>query len=513
MQAGPSPQSTAIGFNSLLQMLYESATQAADHPAIICGTRLVRYGELVGEIERLARGLGSLGVATGDRVAIVQPNAPEFVTTFFAVTALGAVAVPLNPAFQGEELASVFRDCRVRVIVSHTSQAALCASGVAGWNPSVPIVTTGGTRPDMPSFSALVAEHPAGPLPAQARDIDAVYQYSSGSTGRPKRVPRTHSALVAEATNVAATTGLGPTDRIFCAIPLFHTHGQGNCMLAAMRAGATLVILEDPNPFLLHRLRALEVLSHERITVFPGVPFVFRLLADVSGQADLSALRLCYSAGTTLPAETQSAFQARYGVVVRQLYGCTEAGAIAINLDPDFASTSASVGFPIQGVDVRIVDEARQPLPAEAVGEIAIRTSAMTRGYHGQDELNREVFQDGFFYTGDLGRVDAAGRLWITGRKRLFIEVAGNKVDPVEVEDVLAGHPMVREVVVVGVASGVSGEETIKAVIVSAGPVDAKELLQYCQERLARYKVPLLVEFRDELPKSPLGKVLRKYLV
>ena len=513
MHAAPHLQATAGGFSPLLQMLYNSAAHAADQPAIVCGARIVRYGELIDEVERLARGLGSLGVSPGDRVAMVQPNDVEFVTTFLAVTALGAVVVPLNPAFQKEELAFYFQDCRVSLIVTHKSQAALCASSVVGCEPVVPIVTTGGTHPGMLSYSELVAAHPAGPLPAQALDLDAVYQYSSGSTGRPKRVPRTHSALVAEATNVVATTALAPTDRIFCAIPLFHTHGQGNCMLAAIRSGAALVILEDPNPFLLQRLRALEVLARERITVFPGVPFIFRLLAEISDHADLSALRLCYSAGTALPAEIHAAFQARFGVAIRQLYGCTEAGAIAINLDPDPATTSASVGLPIQGVQVKIVDEARHPVPADAVGEIAISTSAMTHGYHGMDDHNRQVFQDGFFYTGDLGRFDAAGRLWITGRKRLFIEVAGNKVDPVEVEDVLAGHPMVREAVVVGVPSGVAGEETIKAVVVSEGPVDAKDLIRYCQGRLARYKVPLLVELRDEIPKSPLGKVLRKYLV
>ena len=513
MHAAPRPQATAGGCPTLIQMLYDSAAHAADHPAVICGARTVRYGELVDEVERLARGLGSLGVMHSDRVAIVQPNAAEFVTTFLAVTALGAVAVPLNPAFQKEELAFYFRDCRVSLIVTHTSHAALCASSVAGCEPVVPIVTTGGTHPGMATYAALITAHPAGPLPAQALEVDAVYQYSSGSTGRPKRVPRTHAALVAEATNVVAATSLSPTDRIFCAIPLFHTHGQGNCMLAAIRSGATLVILEDPNPFLLQRLRALEVLGRERITVFPGVPFLFRLLADVSDHVDLSALRLCYSAGTALPAETYAAFQARFGVAVRQLYGCTEAGALAINLDPAPTSTVASVGHPIQGVHIRIVDEARQPVPADVVGEIAISTSAMTNGYHGMDDHNREVFRDGFFFTGDLGRIDTAGRLWITGRKRLFIEVAGNKVDPVEVEDVLAGHPKVREAVVIGVPSGVAGEETIKAVVVSEGPVDAKDLIRFCQGRLARYKMPQLVEFRDEIPKSPLGKVLRKYLV
>jgi long-chain acyl-CoA synthetase len=137
----------------------------------------------------------------------------------------------------------------------------------------------------------------------------------------------------------------------------------------------------------------------------------------------------------------------------------------------------------------------------------------MTRGYHGMDDVNREVFRDGFFYTGDVGRYDAEGRLWITGRKKLFIEVAGNKVDPVEVEDVLATHPAVREAVVVGVPGKVPGEEIVKAVIVATAPVEERELMRLCHDRLARFKVPQIVEFRDEIPKSPLGKVLRKYLV
>lgn len=338
MQATPRLQPTAIDSSSLLQMLYDRLIHGANHPAIAYGERTVGYGELVNEMERFARGLSSLGVSPGDTVAIVQPNSPEFVTTFFGIIALGAVAVPLNPAFQKEELTSYFRDCRVRVVVTHTSHASLCARSVAGWEPGVPIVTTGGTHPDMLSYSALVTAHPAGPLPMQPLDVDAVYQYSSGSTGRPKRVPRTHEALMAEASNVVATTGLAPTDRIFCAIPLFHTHGQGNCMLAAFRSGATLVILEDPNPFLLQRLRALEVLSRERITVFPGVPFVFRLLADVSEQADLSALRLCYSAGTESPR--------RHNLRFRHVSGWRSASSMAARRLAPSPSTSIPTPAP-----------------------------------------------------------------------------------------------------------------------------------------------------------------------
>ncbi len=497
----------------LLEMLSATAARHADRPAVVCGDLELTYGELREYTERLARGLASLGIRQGDRVALVHANSPQFVVTFFAVTALGAVVVPINPQYQREELRYYFEHCDVRAVVADPQRVAVCQAALAGRDGGAVVVATGGASPGTVDFQALLRDHAAGPLPVLPGTLDAVYQYSSGSTGRPKRVARTHEQCRWEAVNFVATTGLGPDDRIFCAIPLFHTHGQGNCLLAAVCSGASLVILEDANPFIVKRQRALEVLEQRRATVFPGVPFVFRLLAEVSDDADLSALRLCFSAGTALPPSTFESFHRKFGVPVRQLYGCTEAGSLTINLDADPTSTAASVGRPMKRVRIRVVDEERRPLPAGEVGEIAISTPAMTRGYYQMDDHNRDVFRDGFFFTGDLGRLDADGRLWLTGRKKLFIEVAGNKVDPVEVEDVLATHPKVREAVVVGIPGRAPGEEIVKAVIVAEGTVEKDELLRLCQDRLALYKVPRYVEFRDEIPKSPLGKVLRKYLV
>jgi long-chain acyl-CoA synthetase len=496
----------------LLQMLHEAAARRPDAAAIVCGERETSYAALLEQTERFAHGLAGLGVAAGDRVALVHGNAPEFVTTFFAVTALGATVVPLNPGFQAAELRYYFDHCAVRAVVTDEHLAAGCLELVAE-RPGVAVISTSGAPAGTVPLATLGAKRPAGPLPPVPGNADAVYQYSSGSTGRPKRVPRTHEQCWREADSSTATLGLGPDDRIFCAIPLFHTHGQGNCLLAAVHSQATLLILEDPNPFLLHRHRALDMLTRRRATVFPGVPFLFRMLADTSGDGDLSALRLCYSAGTALQPSIFEAFQQRFGVPVRQLYGCTEAGALTINLDPDPTASAGSVGRPLDGVRIEVVDEARRPVPPDATGEIAISTPAMTRGYHGMDELNREVFQGGFFYTGDVGRLDAEGRLWITGRKKLFIEVAGNKVDPIEVEDVLVAHPTVEEAVVVGLPGKAAGEEIVKAVVVATEPLGEREVIDWCRARLARFKVPQLVEFRAEIPKSPLGKVLRKYLV
>jgi long-chain acyl-CoA synthetase len=272
-------------------------------------------------------------------------------------------------------------------------------------------------------------------------------------------------------------------------------------------------MFDNPNPFVLQRGRALALLERERATVFPGVPFTFRVLADASEEADLSSLRLCFSAAAALPRSTFNAFHARFGVPVRQLYGCTEAGCVTVNLDPDPVATAASVGTPLEGVELRVVDEAGEAVEEGRIGDVLIRSAAMTAGYADASELNADAFRDGWFASGDRGRVDVEGRLFLTGRVKRLIDVRGDKVDPVEVEDVLAVHPKVAEVVVVGLESDVPGEETVKAVVVPAGDAHERELIRYCRERLADYKVPSRVEFLEEIPTGPGGKVLRKYLL
>ena len=446
--------------------LYENAASRPAGTALVHGDERIGHRELLERVERLAHGLSARGIAPGDAVAVMLPAGPAFVTAFLAVTGLGAIVVPLNPQFKADERDFCLRACDAHELIA-----------------------------DERVVADLIEAHPPRRLTPRAPGETAVYQFSSGSTGRPKRLGRTHGQLAAEADSYSF---IWPGDRIFCAVPLFHTYGMGCCLIAAVSRGATLVILDEPHPFVLRRGRALELLERERITVFPGVPLQFRHLADAPQEADLSSLRLCFSAGTALPRETFDAFRDRFGVPVRDLYGCTEAGTLTADLDPE--PVVGSAGKPVGEVEVRVED-----------GEIAVRSPAMTLGYSGMDELNRRAFRDGWFMTGDLGRLDADGRLFVTGRKKLLIEVAGHKVDPIEVEDVVLAHPGVREAVVVGVANG--REESVKAVVVAGEGCGERDVIEFCRERLANFKVPQVVEFRDEIPRSPLGKVLRKYLV
>jgi long-chain acyl-CoA synthetase len=473
----------------------------ADRVALVHGDERITYGELREQVDRLAGALAARGLTDGAPVALVLPNVPAFPIAFLAILRAGAVAVPLNPHFKEAELEFHFQECGVRAVITDETGEPACRSVAQRLDPAPELIV------DLDSL-----EEGSVPAPPGAED-NAVFQYSSGSTGRPKRVPRTHAHLRAEADGYVAATGLTTEDSIFCTIALFHTYGMGCCLLAAVRSGATLILFDNPNPFVLQRARALAQIERERATVFPGVPFNFRMLAEAPEDADLSSLRLCFSAAAALPRATFKAFLDRFGVPVRELYGCTEAGCVTVNGDPDPRGTMGSVGTPIDGVELRIVADDGEPVGDGRIGDVHIRSAAMTPGYADADELNANAFRDGWFRSGDRGRIDEAGRLFLAGRTKRLIDVRGDKVDPGEVEDVLAVHPKVSEVVVVGVESDVAGEELVKAVVVPSEDCQERELIRYCRERLADYKVPSRVEFRDEIPVGPGGKVLRKYLI
>lgn len=496
----------------LMDLLYEQANARPDHTALVYRDERIALAELVQRIERLANGLSRRGVGPGDAVGLVLGDDPWFVASFHAIAALGAVVVPVSPAFKQAELEFCFRSAGVRAVISDERASGVCERITAGLEGGVEVFSTSAAHGQAHTLEALLEEGSAAHLPQRAADETFLNQFSSGSTGRPKRVVRSHAQGVAEA-GLYKSLGLTGEDRIFSAIPMFSSWGMGSCLLAPAACGATTVILEDPHPFLLRRRRALELIESERTTVFPGVPFYFRLLAEAPGAADLSSLRLCFSAGTALPRSTFEAFGERFGVLVRQLYGSTETAMIAANMSDDPVASFESVGSPVQGVAVEIVDDDGGAVDAGEIGEVTVTSPAASRGYADAEQANRESFRDGRFFTGDLGRVGDDGLLYLEGRKKLLIEVGGYKVDPIEVQDVISAHPSVNEAIVVGVGGEPEGEELVKAVVVPGEDCDEGELVAFCRERLANYKVPRTVEFRDEIPKSPLGKVLRKYLV
>ena len=496
----------------LLELLYAQAESRPDHTAVVYRDERLSFADLVERIERLADGLAAQGLGAGDSVGLVLRDDPWFIASFHEIAAHGARVVPANPAFKQAELDRWFRSTGCKAVISDERTAGVVGRIVANFDPPALVIGSGEGHGQTLTLAGLYEDGSANRLAPRAPEEPLVCQFSSGSTGLPKRLNRTHGQCTAEAESYGAL-GLGPDDKIFAAVPLFHTWGMGACLFGAAISGATLVVLDDPHPFLLRRHRALELLESEGVTFFPGVPFNFRLLAEAPGDADLSSLRLCFSAGMALPRESFEAFGERFGILVRQLYGSTETGMIAANLDPDPVATFESVGTPVRGIEVAIVDDDGEPVPEGEIGEVTVAGAAVTDGYIDLDELNAVAFRDGRYATGDLGRLDEDGALTLVGRKKLLIDTGGYKVDPIEVEAVLDAHPAVAEAIVVGVEGKATGENQVKAVVVRGGDCDERELLGYCREQLANFKVPQVVEFRDEIPKSPLGKVLRKYLV
>jgi long-chain acyl-CoA synthetase len=496
----------------LMNLLYAQADARPQHTALVYRDERIAFAELVARIERLASGLSRRGVGAGDAVGLVLADDPWFVASFHAVAALGAVVVPVSPAFKQAELEFCFSSAGVRAVISDERATGVCERIAAGLEGDVQVISSSVAHGQAHTLEALVQEGSAERLPERSGQETFLNQFSSGSTGRPKRVVRTHAQGVAEA-ELYRSLGLTHEDRIFSAIPMFSSWGMGSCLLAPAASGATTVILEEPHPFLLKRRRALELIEGERASVFPGVPFYFRLLAEAPGRADLSSLRLCFSAGTALPRSTFEAFGERYGVLVRQLYGSTETAMIAANMSDDPVASFESVGAPVQGVRVEIVDDDGAAVAPGEIGEVTVASPAASTGYADADQANRESFRDGRYFTGDLGSLDEDGLVYLAGRKKLLIEVGGYKVDPIEVQDVVCAHPSVSEAIVVGGGAEIEGEEIVKAVVVAGSACDEGELIAFCRERLANYKVPRMVEFRDEIPTSPTGKVLRKYLV
>jgi len=482
----------------LLQLFLDNAARDPDGNALVYGERRWSWQAVCDRVLRLAGGLAAAGIGPGDRVALWLDNTPGFIFSLFAALARGGVVAPLNPALKRGDFQLL--DHPFDAVISSEGVAAACRRAMA---PQRLLLLPEGD--DAPC--ALFDHDPLAPV-ACAAQAPALLQFSSGTTGRPKGLYRSHGQCLAEIRHLRAACGITAADRIFCALPLHHAHGLGNALWAAVGSGAALILMARPQPFTLRWPEALELLAQERATLFPGVPLMFEALAQAPGQGDLGSLRLCFSAGSALPERTHGAFLARYGIAVRQLYGCTEAGSLCLDLDAQAAP--ATVGRPLPGVEVAIRD-GDTPLPPGETGEVFVRSPAATTAYLGEAALSRQSFRGGWFATGDMGHLDGEGRLRIAGRQGLMLEVAGHKVYPEEVEAVLASHPKILDCAVAGVHIE-QPLPRLKAFVVAREPLAEEEFFRFCRAHLAAHKRPSQVAFVAALPKTALGKTARERL-
>lgn len=471
-------------------------------PAVVDSGRSLSYADLLSASDAFFTQMREAGVLPGDRVGVVLGNCTAFLIAAFGVWKHGAVLLPLNPQLTETELLQYLLDGSARALVSSARNSSLLRGLQAR---GAPLEHAWLWRSDdnewtharMPSTAHRLDR---GPILEGA----ALTQYSTGSTGLPRRITRTHSQLLGEFLSVSAALGMASDVSVVGVAPFFHSHGLMNAAVLTLLSGGTLHV---QGSFFARDIARL--IERERIGGLPAVPFMFQLLAALPERNDLSSLRFALSAGAPLPLDTAHAFHQAYGIAIRQLYGATETGVIAVRTDA--TSDWNSVGIPIGGVEVTIVDGNGQEVPAGTPGRVRIASRFAASRYDGGPSNGESHFTAEAFYPGDLGVLGAQGELVLRGRHRGFINVSGSKVDPGEVEAALLECPGVTEAVVFGVADGAAGEK-VKAVVV-APDISYEQIRAHCMRRLAEFKHPRVIEWREQLPKSPLGKVLRKYLL
>jgi long-chain acyl-CoA synthetase len=493
---------------NLASNLARRAAERPAHPAILFEGRRIGYAELDTQASRLAHALVAHGVSAGDRVALFLPNVPEFAIVFFAAQKLGAVTVSINAIFRSAEVEYLLNDSGAKVVFTVGELAQFVPRERCPALEQV-VICEG----DTPAGAATLAAWCAGrdarfELVERAADAPASLLYSSGTTGFPKGVTLTQSNISSNVATAARYSGYRPDDRLAVFLPLFHVYGQNYIMNAAVQAGATIVLFRRfvPDP-------VLEAIARERVTLFFGVPTIFiGLLSMDLSKYDLSSIRYEMSAAATMPEEISRRWTERFGRRVYEGYGLTECSPFACYNDL-IEHRFGSVGRAVEGFELAIFDEADRELPRGEWGEIVIRGPGVMKGYWNRPEDTAQALRGGWLHSGDIGRMDDDGYVFIVDRVKDMINLSGFKVWPAEVEQYLYKLPQVQEVAVYGLPHPDKGEQVVAAVVPKPGQrLTADEVIAYCRANIAAYKVPARVDIVSELPKSATGKILKRVL-
>ncbi|WP_367138198.1 AMP-binding protein [Saccharothrix sp. HUAS TT1] len=503
--AGPSVE---IPDRTLTAFVLERAEQHGDTVAVVdhLGKGERTFTELVAEVRRTAAGLHARGFGKGDVVAMLSPNVPEYPIAFHAAALVGCTVVALNPLDTADDLADRLNESGARLLVTAPSEVAK-ATALVGRTKVEEVVVFGEAEGATP-FAALASDGPVPDPDVDPAEDVVTLLHSSGSTGSPKGVMLTHRNMIAKAllTSLVAPTGRG--EKALAMPPFHHAFGLSMMMNASLLQGTTLVTMPrfEPEAF-------LKAIDDHRIARLYVVPTIAVLLAKspLVDRYDMSSLRSIVSGGATLDPATARAVRERIGCDISQGYGLTESMVSFMqDLDPE---TPASVGRTAPGVECKIVDVTTgAELGPDQDGEILIRGPQVMKGYLNAAEATAAALEpDGFLRTGDLGHVDANGELFIVDRIKELIKYKGQQVSPVELEAVVMTHPKVADAAVIGVADE-EASEVPKAFVVAREPITPEELMAFVAERVAPYKKIRQVEFVDQIPRTPVGKIERRTL-
>lgn len=528
----------------LTKLLDEAAQKYGDSPCTIFKGAKLTYREMNAITDQLAAGLASLGVKKGDRVGIFMPNTPQFVMAFFAALKLGAIMVAINPLYSAREIEHQVNDAGIELMLVMSNfynlikqvqpQTKLKTVVVTNIKETLPPVLAflftltkekkDGFRVELAPgdhwMQDLISKHKPEDRPKVELGPDdlALFQYSGGTTGVSKGAIALHRNLVANALQIRSwmVSAEDGKEIVLMGIPLFHVYGMVAGMMFAIRTGASMVMVPNPRDL----KDVLGNIQKYKATIFPGVPTLYNAINNhpdvIAGKYNLTTIKACISGSAPLMRDTKEKFESLTGGVVFEGYGLSEAPT-ATHCNPLMGENrTGSIGLPLPDVDCRIIslDDEVTVLPVGEVGELVVKGPQVFRGYHNMPTETTNALRDGWLYTGDIARMDEDGYFYIVDRKKELIKPGGYQVWPREVEEVISDNPKVLEVGVAGIPDPYRGE-TVKAwVVVKPGEsLTEEDIREWCKDRLAKFKVPTQVEFRDELPKTTVGKILRRELV
>jgi long-chain acyl-CoA synthetase len=489
---------------NVARLLTESAARRRDHTAVKLDDIELSYAMLDQASALVAGLLKSKDLEPGDRVGLMLPNVPYFPAVYYGILRAGGVVVPMNVLLKEREVRFYLRDSGAKLLFAWHGFAEAAEQGASDAGAECILVAPG-------EFEQLIAsQEPDTEVADRAGEDTAVVLYTSGTTGTPKGAELTHSNLRENALIVTHKLGeFTEDDALLGALPLFHSFGQTCAMNASVAIGAMITLLPRFDPD-----KALHIIERDGVTVFEGVPTMYNAMlhCDSAESADTSTLRVCVSGGAAMPAELMRAFEEKFDCIILEGYGLSETSPVASFNHPDRERKAGSIGTPIEGVEMKVVDDKGKEVPQGEVGEIVIRGHNVMKGYWNRPDATEEVMtEDGWFHSGDMARVDEDGYFFIVDRKKDLIIRGGYNVYPREIEEVLYEHPAVQEAAVVGVPDEALGEEVGAAVTLKKGEqLDADSLRDYVKEQVAAYKYPRKIWFVDELPKGPTGKILKR---
>ncbi|MGZ8801197.1 MAG: long-chain-fatty-acid--CoA ligase [Mycobacterium sp.] len=485
--------------------LVATARDYPDRPALRCDELEVTFSEFDAAAARVATFLEREGIEPGDRVGLMLPNTPAFAVAFYGILRRGAVAVPVNPLLKAREIEFYLTNTGAKALFATPAFAEEAAAGTAAAGANCWLT-------DDASLAKMAADLPEQESPVERADTEtAVILHTSGTTGKPKGAELTHGGLNR---NQEVTTRtlieVGPDDVVMGCLPLFHVFGMTCGLNAAVAAGALLTLMPRFDP-----RKAIEVIERDRVTIFEGVPTMYSALLGVAPEVAPDAtdsLRVCVSGGASLPVKVLTGFEKTFSATILEGYGLSETSPVACFNHPDRDRKPGSIGIPIEGVEMRIVDLSGDEVAPGEAGEIQIRGHNVMKGYWNLPEATSSAISvDGWFATGDIAKIDDDGYFYIVDRKKDLIIRGGFNVYPREIEEVLYEHPDVAEAAVIGLPHDSLGEEIGAAVALRDGAqASPDELREFVKERVAAYKYPRHIRILDELPKGPTGKLLRR---